>query len=641
MTSNEQPRPIHRLIPSSVQSSQRATSQPPRPIGQQAQRQYGISLSPPPIQPGSRSSSFSSYAGLGRRAFSPGRGVEEEVEFLEYDDEDFPSDYGAQQLSNSMNDEQFARGRFLQGGGAGLTSRSQSLMAGGVGIPGRRLSGAGLAYGSHENASPFVRDVGSILLDDASAFRELLSRDERLRAQSGYYAQDVGYQQQVNGTASRRHSVSVIQPHQRPHLGSSHPSRQPSSFTQQHHSPSSPYSRGTTTNGAYPATQVHHRMSGFDAPDAPTPTQMPNTPRGALGGGGQGMVGGLGFNDEDLVDDLASLSSLNLNGPPHHHPSGGGGYETRGMSISPRQRAEYAPLHISTAESQQPSSYGRSPISPGPARSYSSGSAVPPPIQRQPSYPQQFRQQVQPQQLDIPPDNQLGRGIPLATLPPAYRLYIVEFKAGRTDLFYWRPGSGEEDPRLDALVLVEGDRGRDLGKVVNDHITREQVEEWLLHENAPPTSPGGMGNERKEINPKMILGVMGEMRVREDLGRKEEDERKALGLCQQKVRAKRMPMEVVDAEYQWDRKKLTFYFISDKRIDFRELVRELFRLYKTRIWMAALQAPAIPPNLATPDSVHVHAQSLSGDDHAQDHIPGHGQVQQQHEHARNGSGVKA
>jgi cell fate regulator YaaT (PSP1 superfamily) len=67
-------------------------------------------------------------------------------------------------------------------------------------------------------------------------------------------------------------------------------------------------------------------------------------------------------------------------------------------------------------------------------------------------------------------------------------------------------------------------------------------------------------------------------------------------------------MEVIDAEYQWDRRKLTFYFIAEKRIDFRELVRELFRyvveymvcgfrlslrsrLYKTRIWMASLQGP--------------------------------------------------
>lgn len=34
-----------------------------------------------------------------------------------------------------------------------------------------------------------------------------------------------------------------------------------------------------------------------------------------------------------------------------------------------------------------------------------------------------------------------------------------------------------------------------------------------------------------------------------------------------------------------DRRKLTFYFMAERRIDFRELVRELFKIYKTRIWM--------------------------------------------------------
>lgn len=37
-----------------------------------------------------------------------------------------------------------------------------------------------------------------------------------------------------------------------------------------------------------------------------------------------------------------------------------------------------------------------------------------------------------------------------------------------------------------------------------------------------------------------------------------------------------------------DRRKLTFYFVSDRRIDFRDLVRELFKIYKTRIWMCAV-----------------------------------------------------
>jgi len=49
-----------------------------------------------------------------------------------------------------------------------------------------------------------------------------------------------------------------------------------------------------------------------------------------------------------------------------------------------------------------------------------------------------------------------------------------------------------------------------------------------------------------------------------------------------------MAMQVRDAEYQWDRRKLTFFYTASHRIDFRDLVRDLFRLYKTRIWMCAV-----------------------------------------------------
>lgn len=58
---------------------------------------------------------------------------------------------------------------------------------------------------------------------------------------------------------------------------------------------------------------------------------------------------------------------------------------------------------------------------------------------------------------------------------------------------------------------------------------------------------------------------------------KEQDERQALEICKAKVLQRRLPMEVLDAEYQWDRRKLTFYFLANKRIDFRDLVKELFR----------------------------------------------------------------
>jgi len=49
-------------------------------------------------------------------------------------------------------------------------------------------------------------------------------------------------------------------------------------------------------------------------------------------------------------------------------------------------------------------------------------------------------------------------------------------------------------------------------------------------------------------------------------------------------------MIILDAEYQFDRHKLTFFFEAETRVDFRELVRDLFSIYKTRIWMQHLDS---------------------------------------------------
>jgi hypothetical protein len=53
-------------------------------------------------------------------------------------------------------------------------------------------------------------------------------------------------------------------------------------------------------------------------------------------------------------------------------------------------------------------------------------------------------------------------------------------------------------------------------------------------------------------------------------------------------------MIILDAEYQYDRHKLVFFFEADKRVDFRELVSDLFSLYKTRIWMQQVDTSTIP-----------------------------------------------
>lgn len=178
------------------------------------------------------------------------------------------------------------------------------------------------------------------------------------------------------------------------------------------------------------------------------------------------------------------------------------------------------------------------------------------------------------------PQQESGKGMLLLRLPHHIPLYMVEFKSGRTDFYY------VSDPllklRVDDLVIVEADRGKDLGKVATQILSVEQVV-LLQNKNKQPTLEEN-GNEKQDVHVKRIYRLAVEEEV-QLLSLKDQDEQKALAVCLQKIKNRKLPMEVVDAEFQWDRRKLTFYFIAERRIDFRELVRELFKLYKTRIWM--------------------------------------------------------
>ena len=148
-------------------------------------------------------------------------------------------------------------------------------------------------------------------------------------------------------------------------------------------------------------------------------------------------------------------------------------------------------------------------------------------------------------------------------------LYMVEFKACRLDVFYL--DNDDFEIRIGDLVIVEGDRGKDLGKVVQEGLTSVDV---------------------SHAQPKPILRLAEPEEVAQLL-RKGQLEAEALAVCRIKVQARDLPMEVVDAEYQWDMKKLTFYYIASQRIDFRELVKDLFKIYKTRIWMCAVNSAAL------------------------------------------------
>ncbi|KAG0210664.1 hypothetical protein BGX28_009091 [Mortierella sp. GBA30] len=226
---------------------------------------------------------------------------------------------------------------------------------------------------------------------------------------------------------------------------------------------------------------------------------------------------------------------------------------------------------------------------------------------------------------------ELGKGVSLGQLPHRGALYVVEFKAGRNDLFYVTESSGLSLKSGD-LVIVEADRGKDLGKITHDSITPQHIQALQEHQAEMAAMQlqqegvaAGNGSHRaaKEIHPKRIFRLAQSSEISQ-LIYKNQDEIKAMIVCQSKVRQKRLPMEVVDAEYQWDRRKLTFYFVAERRIDFRELVRDLFKIYKTRIWMYA-----VSPSMAQSSIGRLH--SGSSPLHVNAHID-HRMEQQQQQH---------
>lgn len=148
----------------------------------------------------------------------------------------------------------------------------------------------------------------------------------------------------------------------------------------------------------------------------------------------------------------------------------------------------------------------------------------------------------------------------------------VRFKGNRKGFFEWQD---EADLlRVRDAVVVDADRGEDLGRI-------SAVGETALKKCG--TSCGGCSVGEAPSGERAVVlrrASRDEVTRHEDLRRSEEDVRRQVI---ERVRAHNLPMKVSDSEWQWDRKKLTVYFTAEKRVDFRNLVRDLAGLFRTRI----------------------------------------------------------
>lgn len=124
---------------------------------------------------------------------------------------------------------------------------------------------------------------------------------------------------------------------------------------------------------------------------------------------------------------------------------------------------------------------------------------------------------------------------------------LVEFKAGRSEVYYSLIPVEKED-----WVIVEADRGRDLGKVVAKDLPPDQVT-LLLQSTSTGIWEEPRLQQQQQMTiptPKRIcrLATSAEITL---LVTKRQDEQKALLICQTKSKQKKLLMDVVDAEYQW------------------------------------------------------------------------------------------
>ncbi len=117
-------------------------------------------------------------------------------------------------------------------------------------------------------------------------------------------------------------------------------------------------------------------------------------------------------------------------------------------------------------------------------------------------------------------------------------------------------------PAVGSYVIVQADRGLEYGLVIADpEIILDSEVEQPLRDIIRIATP-------------------------QDLSQIEKNNKKAqevMVTCAGKIRERSLPMKLIDAEYSFDRSRIVFYFTAEGRVDFRDLIKDLASIFKTRI----------------------------------------------------------
>lgn len=141
------------------------------------------------------------------------------------------------------------------------------------------------------------------------------------------------------------------------------------------------------------------------------------------------------------------------------------------------------------------------------------------------------------------------------------------------------------------MVKVIGVRFRTAGKIYFFDPGRLNIKkgEHVIVETARGIEYGTVvGGVREVDNEKVIQPLKPVLRIATQKDNEQEasnkaKEKEAFKICLEKIRKHNLDMKLIDAEYTFDNNKVLFYFTADGRIDFRELVKDLASVFKTRI----------------------------------------------------------
>ena len=138
-------------------------------------------------------------------------------------------------------------------------------------------------------------------------------------------------------------------------------------------------------------------------------------------------------------------------------------------------------------------------------------------------------------------------------------------------IYFFSPG--DHDVECGQFVIVETARGVEFGKVV---LGKRNIDDGKIVSTLKTIIRVATDEDKKKNETRQST-------MQNRMEDNKEKSKKAFVICKEKIAKHKLDMKLIEAEYTFDNNKVLFYFTADGRIDFRELVKDLASVFKTRI----------------------------------------------------------